>query len=98
VSGWWLPLVAFAAMFAQDLVATVMVQAEAGYRPHLAASVDVVNDACGLASLAAIGGGIAVGSVILTAVTVAARLAADYAGTYTGVRVGQRLMARKATS
>lgn len=27
--GWWLPVIAFAAMFAEDLVAVILVQAEA---------------------------------------------------------------------
>ena len=95
MSGWWLPVVAFAAMFAQDIVAVVMVQAEGDERAKLAGACDVLQDACQLASLAAIGDGIAAGNLALTVAAVAARLAADYCGTWTGVRVGARIRRRR---
>jgi hypothetical protein len=91
VTGWWLPAVAFAAMYVQDIVAVVMVQAEGDERAKLAGMGDVLQDACGLASLAAIGDGVVGGHLWLTVATVAARLAADFCGTWTGVRVGARI-------
>lgn len=91
MTGWWLPLVAFCAMFGEDLVGVLLVQSEAEYRLHRAALMDMAGDLLNLVSLAAIGDGIVAGHLLLTAVTVAARLAADYAGTYTGVRIGRRI-------
>lgn len=91
MTGWWLPLVAFVSMAAQDLLGVRLVQAEAAYRPHLAASMDTAQDICQLASLAAIGDGIVGGHLLLAVATIAARLLADYTATYTGVRLGALL-------
>jgi len=96
MGGWWMPAAAFASMFAQDIVATVMVQSEAAGRAHLAAACDTLQDACGLASLLLIGDAVLVGhQVLLSVLVTGARLAADYSGTYTGVKIGQRIMRRK---
>ena len=90
--GWALPLLAFAAMFCQDVICVVMVRAETSGRAHLAAAGDLLQDACGLASLGALGdSAIAGGGLALSAsalAVVAGRLAGDYFGTYTGVRLG----------
>ena len=89
---WLLVPLAFLAMFAQDVVGTVMVQSEASGRAHTAAAMDTLQDVCALASLGAVGGSVFAGhDVLLSVCVVAARLAADYSGTYTGVRAGQRL-------
>lgn len=90
--GWALPLVAFAAMFCQDVICVVMVRAETSGRAHLAAAGDTLQDACGLASLGALGGAAISGSGVTLSLSalavVAGRLAGDYCGTYTGVRLG----------
>lgn len=87
--GWLLPLVAFAAMVAQDMLGTRLVQAEAAYRPHLAAAMDTAQDACWIASYGALGTALFNGHDLpLTAAVIACRLAADYSGTYSGVRLG----------
>jgi hypothetical protein len=99
MTGWWLPAVAFAAMFCQDIVATIQVQAESAYRPHRSAAMDVLNDACSIATLWAVGDALFVGGNIpLTLVTIAARLVADYAGTWTGVTIGSRIDQRRAAA
>lgn len=96
MSGWWLVPLAFAAMFAQDVVCVVMVRAETSGRAHLAAAGDVLQDACGLASLAAVGGSLLVGNdLLLSAAVIAARLAGDYGGTFTGVCLGVRIDERR---
>ncbi len=96
MGAWWMPAAVFAAMYCQDIVATVMVQAEAARRAHLAAACAVLADACGLASLGLIGGSVLYAhDVALSAATLAARLAADYAGTWTGVKAGARLLRGK---
>lgn len=86
---WLLVPLAFAAMFCQDVICVVMVRAETSGRAHRAAAGDLLQDACGLASLAAVGGSLLIGNDMpLSAAVIAARLAGDYAGTYTGVRLG----------
>ena len=91
--GWWMPFACFAAMYCQDILGSVLVQAEASGRAHLAAACDAAGDVCGLASLGLIGGAVLSGNnLLLSAVVIAARLGADYAGTYTGVRLGGRLL------
>jgi hypothetical protein len=90
--GWWLPVVAFAAMFCQDILGVVMVQSEAGNRARLAAAMDTAGDACTIASLWAVGDTLFVGGDWpLTVATVAARLLADWLGTYAGVKIWQRI-------
>ena len=92
---WFLVPLAFLAMAAQDIVAVVMVRAETSGRAGLAAAGDVLQDACGLASLAAVGGSLLIGGDLgLSAAVIAARLAGDCAGTYAGVRFGVRLDGR----
>ncbi|MGH3743721.1 MAG: hypothetical protein ACRDTP_02545 [Mycobacteriales bacterium] len=86
---WLLVPLAFAAMFAQDVLCVVMVRAEGTGRAHRAAACDLLQDACGLASLGAVGGSLLVsGDLALSAAVIAARLAGDYAGTFAGVRAG----------
>lgn len=93
---WLLVPLAFCSMFAQDVLGSIMMQAESRFRPHLAASMDTLQDAFVITSLltlgdAALGGGKLALSATSAAV-IAGRLAADYSGTYWGVRLGQRLM------
>lgn len=89
---WLLPLAAFAAMAGQDVLGTLLVQAEASYRAHRAGLLDALQDLCWIASYIAIGDSLLVGhDYALSAVVIAARLAADYSATYTGVRIGRRL-------
>lgn len=79
--GWLLVPLAFAAMALQDIVCVVMVRAETSGRAHLAAAGDTLQDALGLASLAAVGGSLLISSdVPLSACVIGARLAGDYAG------------------
>jgi hypothetical protein len=86
---WLLVPLAFAAMALQDVVCVLMVRAETSGRAHRAAACDVLQDACGLASLGAVGGSLLIGGDLpLSAAVVAARLAGDYAGTWAGVRFG----------
>ena len=93
---WLLVPLAFLAMAVQDIVCVVMVRAETSGRAHLAAAGDVLQDACGLASLGAIGSSLLVGSdLVLSAAVIGARLAGDYAGTYSGVRFGVWLDGRR---
>lgn len=95
MTGWWLVPVAFFAMFLQDILSTVLVQAESDGRAHLAASMDTLGDVCALASLGAVGGSVLTGNDwLLSACVIAARLGADYSGTYTGVRVGNQIRAK----
>jgi hypothetical protein len=95
MSGWWLVLAAFAAMAVQDVVCVLMVRAETSGRPHRAAACDMLQDALGLSSLAAIGTAVVTSDALLSAAVIAARLAGDYAGTYTGVRFGVWLDKRR---
>jgi hypothetical protein len=89
MSAWLLVPLAFLAMAAQDILCVVMVRAEGTGRAHRAAACDTLQDACGLASLGAVGGSLFVGGdLLLSGAVVAARLAGDYAGTYAGVRAG----------
>ena len=85
---WLLVPLAFIAMAAQDVLCVLLVRAEAQGRAHAAARWDTLQDACGLASLAAVGSSLLLGTDIpLSGAVVAARLAGDYAGTYCGVRL-----------
>jgi hypothetical protein len=96
MTGWWLPVIAFVSMVAQDMLGTRLVQAEASYRPHLSAAMDTAQDACTITSLWAIGDSLFTGhDLLLTAAVIGARLLADYSGTYTGVRLGKFLDHRK---
>lgn len=93
-----LALLAFASMFCQDVLGSIMMQAESQFRPHLAASMDTAQDACAITSLlvlghAALTGGTGTLSATSCAV-IAGRLCADYSGTYWGTRLGDRIMHR----
>lgn len=89
MTGWWLVPVAFTSMFFQDILATVLVQAESDERAHLAASMDTLGDVCYLASFYAVGNSLLTGSFGMAgACVIAARLGADYSGSYTGVKIG----------
>jgi hypothetical protein len=93
---WLLVPLAFAAMACQDVLCVVMVRAEGTGRAHRAACCDLLQDACGLASLGAVGSSLFIGGeLLLSAAVVAARLAGDYAGTYSGVRLGVWLDERR---
>ncbi len=97
MTGWWLVPLAFFAMAVQDVLGSVMVQAEAQGRALTAAACDTAQDACVIASLVAIGDSLIVGNdFALSAAVIGARLSADFGGTYAGVRIGSRLMRRPA--
>jgi hypothetical protein len=98
MSGWWLVPLAFAAMFAQDVLGVLMVQAEAAYRAHRAALLDTAQDACRIVGLLVNAGTVLLSHDLpLSAAVIGATLAADYSGSYTGVRLGQRLDRRAAS-
>lgn len=102
MSGWWLPLLAFAAMYPQDVLGSIMMRAEAQGRAHLAAACDTLMDACGLTSLGVLGGSALDGGHLVftatAAAAVAGRLCADYSGTWSGVKLGVWLDARRAAA
>lgn len=89
---WLLPLAAAAAMFAQDVLATVMVVAESRGRAHLAASMDTAGWLAQITTVTVSVNALLTGSWPMKAAVVAAVSAANYGGTYTGVRLGHRLM------
>lgn len=94
---WLLPFAAFTAMAGQDVLGTLLVQAEAAYRAHRAGLLDAAQDLCWIASYLAIGDALLVGhDWLLSGVVIAARLAADYLATSAGVRIGRRLDGRRA--
>jgi hypothetical protein len=94
---WLLVPLAFAAMFAQDVLSVWLVQAEAERRAHAAGNWDMAADACRIA-----GNATALGTVLLSsdlplkAAVIAATLLADRWGTYTGVKLSVRLEKRRA--
>ena len=92
---WLLVPLAFAAMFAQDVLSVWLVRAEAQGRAHAAARWDTAGDACRLAGQATAIGTVLLGHDLpLKIAVVAATLAADYCGTYAGVRLSARLEKR----
>lgn len=94
---WLLVPLAFAAMFAQDVLSVWLVRAEAQGRAHAAGCWDAAQDACRMTWLFIGGDAILLSrDVPFAAAVVAATLAADYLGSSTGVRLGRRLDARKA--
>jgi hypothetical protein len=89
MGGWWLVPVAYFSMCCQDILSTVLVQAESDERAHLAAAMDTLQDVFYLASFYAVGDSLLLGGFRLLAVSViGARLGADYSGTYAGVKIG----------
>lgn len=92
MTGWLLPLAAAAAMFAQDVLATVMVVAESRNRPHLAASMDTAGWLAQITTTTVSVDALLDGSWAMKVAVVLAVSAANYGGTYTGVRLGHRLM------
>jgi hypothetical protein len=92
----YLPLIAFASMFAQDVFAVWLVRAESAGRAHASARWDVLQDAARLAGLSANTDAILLShNTLLAAVTVLATFTADYSGSYTGVRLGVWLDQRR---
>jgi len=90
---WLLPLLSAAAMFVQDVLGAVMVQAEARGRAHLAAGCDVLQDAARMTAAVVTTGTVLLShDLALKAAVVAATLAADYGGTWTGVTLGKRIV------
>lgn len=89
---WLLPLAAAAAMFAQDVLATVMVVAESRGRAHLAASMDTLGWLAQITTVTVSVSALLDGSLSMKAAVVLAVSAANYGGTYTGVKLGHRLM------
>lgn len=79
-------------MFLQDVLATVMVVAEARNRAHLAASMDALGWLAQITTTTVSVDALLTGSVEAKAAVVLAVSAANYAGTYTGVKLGHRLM------
>ena len=93
---WLLVPLAFAAMFAQDVLSVWLVRAEAQTRAHAAARWDMAADACRIAGLyAGMDALLLSRDVPLKAAVIAATLAADYLGTFTGVCLGARLEKRR---
>ncbi len=89
---WLLVPLAFAAMAGQDVLGVLMVQAEAAYRAHRAALLDMAQDACRIAGLLANAGSVLLARDLpLSAAVIGATLSADYLATWAGVRIGQRL-------
>lgn len=90
--GWLLALAAAAAMFCQDVLATVMVVAESRGRAHLAASMDTAGWLAQITTTTVSVGALLDGTLAEKALVVAAVSAANYGGTYAGTRLGHRLM------
>lgn len=88
----WLALAAAAAMFAQDVLATVMVVAESRGRAHVAASMDTLGWLAQITTVTVSVGTLLGGDLAAKAAVVLAVSAANYGGTYTGVKLGHRLM------
>jgi hypothetical protein len=92
----WLPLIAFASMFCQDVLAVWLVRAESTGRAHAAARWDVLGDAARLAGLSVNTDAILLShNLLLTVLTVAATFCADYWGSWTGVKLGVHLDSRR---
>lgn len=89
---WWLPLAAGLAMYVQDVLATVMVVAEARGRAHLAASMDSLGWLAQITTTTVSVDALLSGSLAAKAAVVLAVSAGNYAGTYSGVKLGHRLM------
>lgn len=88
---------AFLAMFAQDILGTVMVQAEARNQANLSALLDTVgwgaSFACTYIGITALQGH----NTALKVFVVAAISAANYGGTWTGVIIGKRWVKTRTT-
>lgn len=93
---WWIPLAAALAMYVQDVLATVMVVAEARNRAHLAASMDTAGWLAQITTTTVSVDALLTGSLAAKAAVVLAVSAGNYAGTYSGVKLGHRLMPDKA--
>jgi hypothetical protein len=89
---WWLPLAAGLAMYVQDVLATVMVVAEARGRAHLAASMDSLGWLAQITTTTVSVDALLTGSLAAKAAVVLAVSLGNYAGTYSGVKLGHRLM------
>jgi hypothetical protein len=93
---WLLVPLAFAAMFAQDVMSVWLVRAESQGRAHAAARWDTAGDACKIAgTFAGMDALLLSSDVPLKAAVIGAMLAADYLGTYTGMRLSARLERRR---
>jgi len=92
MTAWLLPLAAAAAMYCQDVLATVMVVAESRGRAHLAAAMDTAGWLAQITTATISIGTLLTGTWAMKAAVVAAVSAANYGGTYTGVKLGHRLM------
>lgn len=92
MTSWLLPLAAAAAMYIQDVLATVMVVAESRGRAHLAASMDTAGWLAQITTTTVSVDALLTGSLPMKAAVVAAVSAANYGGTWTGVKLGHRLM------
>jgi len=80
------------AMFAQDILATLLVQAEARNRAGLAAILDAVQWGAGIATTTISVTALQGHSGALKAAVVLAVTAANITGSYTGVVLGKRLI------
>jgi hypothetical protein len=93
---WLLVPLAFAAMFAQDVLSVWLVRAEAAALAHRSARWDTAQDACRIAGIYAGMDALLLSSDLpLKAAVIGATLAADYAGTWTGVSLGLWLEGRR---
>lgn len=80
------------AMFAQDVLATIMVVAESRGRAHLAASMDTLGWLAQITTVTVSVDALLAGTWPEKIAVVAAVSVANYGGTWTGVRLGHRLM------
>lgn len=86
------PLLAFVAMFFQDLLSVWLVRAEASGRARAAGFWDLAQDVFNITGRVT-GFGVVLLShnILLSVLTIGATLVADYLGTSTGVRVSVHL-------
>lgn len=91
-----LPLISFAAMFAQDIMGVWLVRAESQGRSHAAGNWDAAGDACRMAWLYCGGDALFVSrNILLSALVIGATLTADKWGTYWGCEIGKHLDAKR---
>lgn len=84
-----LPLLAFVAMFGQDVLSVWLVRAEAGGRALAAGFWDATQDAFSMVGrYTGFGVVLLTHNVLLSVLTIGATLMADGIGSYTGVRLG----------
>lgn len=88
----WLPFAAAAAMYVQDVLATVMVVAESRGRAHIAASMDTIGWIAQITTTTVSVDALLTGSLYEKAVVIASVSVANYVGTWSGTKLGHKLM------